>query len=349
MRVDAHIGANPTDAAARIRQLEDAGFGGAWMGETNHNPFVGLAVAASSTSRIMLGTNIAAAFVRSPMDTAYLGWDMQAVSEGRFILGLGSLIEPHVTRRFSMPWSRPADRMKEYIEALGAIWDVWEGGGKLDFRGDFYQHTLMNPMFVPSPNPHGRPKVYLAAVGPRMTRAAGQVADGLLCHALATPQFLRDVTLPAVREGQEAAGRPSGDVEIAATALVVAAESPESYETQVRGARRTIALSFTVPAYRIMLEHHGWGDAHDDLRALSRQGRWTEMPDVIDDVMLHTIAAVGTPAQVGEILATRYGDLVDRLALVNPFEGASGDPRTASTNLLPLIESLRGAIGERRG
>ncbi|MDE0652864.1 MAG: TIGR03617 family F420-dependent LLM class oxidoreductase [bacterium] len=343
--MDAQIGANPTDAAARIRQLEDAGFGGAWMGETNHNPFVGLAIAAASSRRIVLGTNIAAAFVRSPMDTAYLGWDMQATSEGRFILGLGSLIKPHVTRRFSMPWTRPVDRMKEYVEALGAIWDVWESGGKLDFRGDFYQHTLMSPMFVPPPNTHGRPKVYLAAVGPRMTRMAGQVADGLLCHALATPQFLRDVALPAVREGQEVAGRPSGDVEIAAAALVVAAESPESYATQLRGARRTIALSCTVPAYRIMLEHHGWGDAHDELRALSRQRRWSEMPDVIDDVMLHTIAAVGTPAQVGEILATRYGGLVDRLAVVTPFDVASGDPRAAPTNLRPLVESLRDAIG----
>lgn len=346
MQIDAHIGANPTNAAVRARQLEEAGIGGTWMGETNHDPFVALAIAAASSSRIVLGTNITAAFVRSPMTTAYLGWDMQAVSEGRFILGLGSLIEPHVTRRFSMPWSRPVDRMKEYVEALHAIWDVWEGGGKLDFQGEFYQHTLMNPMFVPPSNTHGRPKVYLAAVGPRMTRMAGMVADGLLCHALATPQFLRDVALPAVREGQEVAARPSGDVEIAAAALVVATESPESYETQVRGARRTIALSFTVPAYRIMLEHHGWGDAHNELRALSKQGRWTEMPDVIDDVMLNAIAAIGTPAQVGEILATRYGGLVDRLVLVNPFDTASGDRRAASTNLLPLIESLRGAIGE---
>ena len=346
LRVDAHIGANPTDAAVRIRQLEDAGFGGAWMGETNHNPFVGLAIAAASSSHIVLGTNIAAAFVRSPMDTAYLGWDMQATSEGRFILGLGSLIKPHVTRRFSMPWTRPVDRMKEYVEALHAIWDVWETGGKLDFRGDFYQHTLMNPMFVPPPNTHGRPRVYLAAVGPRMTSVAGQLADGLLCHALATPQFLRDVALPAVRAGQEIAGRPSGATEIAASALVVAAESPESYETQLRGVRRTIALSFTVPAYRIMLEHHGWGDAHDELRALAGQGRWAEMPDVIDDVMLHMITAVGTPAQVGEILATRYGGLVDRLAVVTPYEVASGDPQAASTSLRPLIESLRDAIGE---
>ena len=345
MRLDAGIGSDPTMSARSARQLEAAGYDGAWTSETNHDPFLGLVAAAEHTERIELGTNIAVAFARNPMTTAHLGWDLQLLSAGRFILGLGSQIKPHITRRFSMPWSRPAARMQEYIEALHAIWDAWEGGGRLNFRGDFYQHTLTNPMFVPPPQPHARPKVYLAAVGPLMTQTAGRVADGLLCHGFTTEDYLREVTLPSLRTGQAAAGRPAETVEISLLAMAVVAENPEQYEAASRAVRLQIAFYGSTPAYRGVLEHHGWGEVQTELNGLSKQGRWAEMADVIDDGMLRTIAAVGTPAEVADILLARYGDIADRLTLMTapPNASASASGPVAPAGWAPLVEKLRNA------
>ena len=346
MRLDAGIGSDPTAAAHRAQQLEAAGYDGAWTSETNHDPFLPLVAAAGGTERIELGTNIAVAFARNPMTTAHLAWDLQLLSGGRFILGLGSQIKPHITRRFSMPWSHPAARMQEYIEALHAIWDAWESGTRLNFRGDFYQHTLTNPMFVPPPQPHSRPKVYLAAVGPLMTQTAGRVADGLLCHAFTTADYLREVTLSALRTGQADAGRPAGAVEVSLLAMAVVAETPEEHRAASLAIRMQIAFYGSTPAYRGVLEHHGWGDAQTELNALSKQGRWTDMADVIDDGMLRTIAAVGTPGEVADILLARYGDAVDRLTLVTAPPNASvtaDSTPVAPPGLAPLVEKLRNA------
>ena len=344
MRLDATLGSDPTAAARRAEQLEAAGYDGAWTSETNHDPFLPLVAAAEHTAHIELGTNIAVAFARNPMTTAHLGWDMQLLSGGRFILGLGSQIKAHITRRFCMPWSRPAARMREYVEAVHAIWDAWESGRRLNFRGDFYKHTLTNPMFVPPPQPHRRPDVYLAAVGPLMTRTAGQVADGLLCHGFTTADYLRDVTLPALREGEATAGRPAGAVKVSLLAMAVAADTPEAYEDHCRTMRMRIAFYGSTPAYRGVLEHHGWGEAQTDLHTLSVQGRWAEMADVIDDEMLHTIAAVGTPATAGEILAERYRDLVDRLTPVTALDDAPTGAGDIPPPGQPLMESLRFAL-----
>lgn len=348
MRFDATLGSDPTAVARRARQLEEAGFDGGWTSETNHDPFLPLVAAAEHTEGVELGTNIAVAFARNPMTTAHLGWDLQLLSGGRFILGLGSQIKPHITRRFSMPWSRPADRMREYIAALHAIWDSWESGGRLNFRGDFYQHTLTNPMFVPPPQPHRRPKVYLAAVGPLMTRTAGCAADGLHCHGFTTADYLRDVTLPALRAGQEAAGRPAAAVDVSLLAMAVAAETPEAYEEHCRAMRMQIAFYGSTPAYRGVLEHHGWGEAQTELHTLSVQGRWAEMAEVIDEEMLHTIAAVGTPDEAGRILAERYGDLVDRLTLVTALDGVPTGAGDTTPPSQPLLESVRGILGRRQ-
>ncbi len=348
IRLDAALGSDPTAVAGRARRLEAAGFDGGWTSETNHDPFLPLVAAAEHTERMELGTNIAVAFARNPMSTAHLGWDLQLLSGGRFILGLGSQIKPHITRRFSMPWSRPADRMREYIEALHAIWDAWETGGRLNFRGDFYRHTLTNPMFTPPPQPHRRPLVYLAAVGPLMTRTAGRVADGLHCHGFTTAGYLRDVTLPALRSGQEAAGRAADAVDVSLLAMAVAAETPEAHEEHCRAMRMQIAFYGSTPAYRGVLEHHGWGDAQGELHALSVQGRWAEMADVIDDEMLHTIAAVGTPREAGEILAERYGHLVDRLTLVTAHDDVPKEAEATAPAVLTIVESLRTALARPR-
>ena len=345
MRLDGALGADPTTVGQRARRLEAAGFDGAWTSETNHDPFLPLVAAAEHTGRIELGTNIAVAFARNPMTTAHLGWDLQLLSGGRFILGLGSQIKPHITRRFSMPWSRPAARMQEYIEALHAIWDAWETGERLNFRGDFYQHTLTNPMFVPPPQAHDRPKVYLAAVGPGMTRTAGRVADGLLCHGFTTADYLREITLPAVRAGEATAGRPAGTVAVSLLAMTVAAETAEAYEAHAHAMRMQIAFYGSTPAYRGVLEHHGWGEVQPELHALSRQGRWEEMAGVIDDEMLGTIAATGTPAEVAEVLLARYGDLVDRLTLATLPDDPSAKSGTGRDAESALLERLRDAPG----
>jgi alkanesulfonate monooxygenase SsuD/methylene tetrahydromethanopterin reductase-like flavin-dependent oxidoreductase (luciferase family) len=208
MKIDAGLMGGLDEVPTKARELEAQGFDGLITAEMSSDPFLPLLLAAEHTERIELMTSIAVAFARSPMILANLGNDLQAYSKGRFILGIGSQIAPHITKRFSMPWSRPAARMREFILAMRAIWDCWYKGEKLAFRGEFYTHTLMTPMFTPTNNPHGAPRVVLAAVGPRMTEVAGEVADGMLVHGFTTERYLREVTLPAVESGLAKAGRP---------------------------------------------------------------------------------------------------------------------------------------------
>ena len=215
---------NPSGIGAigeAARRLEEAGYAGAWTAETSHAPFLPHMVAAEHTERIELGTSIAVAFARNPMLLANLGHDLQRYSNGRFVLGLGTQIRPHITKRFSMEWSRPAARMREMISAIRAIWATWNDGEKLAFRGDFYTHTLMTPFFDPGPNECGPPKVFIAAVGPLMSEVAGEVCDGLICHAFSTERYLREVTIPAVERGLEKSGRTMDDFEIVGPGFVV--------------------------------------------------------------------------------------------------------------------------------
>lgn len=346
MKLDARLNPHPATVTQRAQRLDVAGYERAWTHEDRHDPFVSLGLAAAATARLELGTNIAVAFARSPMIAAHSAWDLQLLSEGRFILGLGAQIRGHITRRFSMPWSRPAARMREYVEALHAIWDTWEHGHKLDFRGDFYEHTLTRAMFIPPKHPHRRPEVHLAAVGPLMTRVAGSVADGLLCHSFTTADYLRDVTLPNLRAAAAAADRPADAVEVSQLAMVVAANTPESFAAQARGIREKIAVIGSTAAYRGVLEHHGWADAQTELMRLFRQGRLADMVDVIDDEMLRTFAAVGTPTEVADILLERFGDVVDRITLM-PAADLPGPPSAGSvlfpTDWDPLVTKLRDA------
>lgn len=346
MKLDARLNPYPATVAERAQRLEAAGFTRAWTHEERHDPFVSLGLAAAATARLELGTNIAVAFARSPMTTAHSAWDLQSLSEGRFILGLGTQIKGHITRRFSMPWSQPAARMREYIEALHAIWDTWEHGRRLDFRGDFYEHTVTRAMFIPPRHPYRRPEVHLAAVGPLMTRVTGSVADGLLCHSFTTADYLRDVTLPNLRAAAQAAGRPADAVQVSQLAMVVAANTPESFAVQSRDIRERIAVIGSTAAYRGVLEHPGWADAQTELLTLFRQGRLAEMVDVIDDEMLRTFAAVGTPTEVADTLLERFGDVVDRITLM-PAADLSGPPSASSVlfpaDWDPLVSKLRDA------
>jgi probable F420-dependent oxidoreductase len=322
MRVDGGIGSDLRAAASQAQKAEGEGYDGVWSAETGHDPFLPLVIAAEHTERLELGTGIVVAFGRNPMTVANLGWDLNTYSEGRFLLGLGSQIKPHIEKRYSMPWSHPAPRMREFISAMRAIWDCWQNGTKLDFRGDFYSHTLMTPFFDPGPNEHGAPKVLLAAVGAGMTTVAGEVADGMLVHGFTTERYLREVTLPTIEAGLASSGRRRADFQLSYPAFVVTGDTEEQIRTAATGTRKQIAFYASTPAYRPVLELHGWGDLQVELNTLSKRGEWDEMGRRIDDAVLDAFAVTGTPEEIPGLLNQRFGDLVDRISLYMP--GGSG-------------------------
>jgi probable F420-dependent oxidoreductase len=317
MKVDGGIGGFDT-AADLARLQESQGLDGLWSAETGHDPFFPLLIAALATERVELGTGIAVAFARSPMTTAMQANDVQLASKGRFILGLGSQIKPHIEKRFSMPWSHPAPRMREFVLAMRAIWDNWNNGTKLSFEGEFYRHTLMTPFFSPGPNPYGPPKVFLAAVGEHMTEVAGEVCDGMLVHPFTTERYLKEVSLPAIHRGLAKAGRDRSDYEVSYTAFVVTGEEKEreAAKGMVRG---QISFYGSTPAYRPVLELHGWGELQTELNALSKQGKWAEMADLITDDILETFAIVCDVDDVADRMIDRYGGAIDRTGFYVPI------------------------------
>ena len=324
MKVDRGIGGNLRNVGDDARRAEAEGFDGVFTAETSHDPFFPLVLAAEHTSTLELGTGIAVAFARNPMTMANIGWDLQRFSGGRLMLGLGSQIKPHITRRFSMPWSSPAARMREFVLAMRAIWAAWAGEAKLDFNGDFYQHTLMTPFFNPGPIPEGPPRVFLAAVGERMTEVVGEVCDGMLVHGFTTERYLREVTLPALERGTAKAGRSLADVELSLPAFVVTGHDEASMDAAAAGVRQQIAFYGSTPAYRGVLELHGWGDLQGELNVLSKEGRWKEMGALIDDEILATFAVVAEPQDVAAGLLSRFGDVVGRLSFYAPYAAPEG-------------------------
>ena len=314
MKVDGGLPTNLREVPARIRELEDAGFAAAMTAETAHDPFFPLLLAAEHSERIELMTSIAVAFARSPMTLANVGHDLNAYSRGRLILGLGSQIRPHITKRFSMPWSSPAKRMKEMILAMRAIWDNWYDGERLRFQGEFYSHTLMTPMFTPTNTDYGPPKVFLAAVGPLMTEVAGEVADGLIVHPFTTQSYMRDTTLPAIERGLAAAGRARADFQISYPGFIVSGQDEKTYEETKRAVKKQISFYGSTPAYRPVLESEGWGDLQLELNRMSKQGQWDEMGLLITDEMLDAFAVVGEPDGIASAVLGRYGDVVDRIS-----------------------------------
>lgn len=320
MKVDGGVGLGESlDRVAELAvEQEAAGYDGFWTAETNHDPFLPLLLAAEHTESIEIGTSIAVAFARNPMTLANTAWDLQAYS-GRFILGLGSQIRPHITKRFSMQWSKPAARMREMIQAIRAIWECWNTDGKLNFRGDFYTHTLMTPFFNPGPNPNGDARIFLAGVGPLMTKVAGEVADGFICHSFTTERFLREVTLPAIEAGRESAGKSMDGFEVVGPSFVVTGNNETELEDAAAATRQQIAFYGSTPAYRPVLDLHGWGDLQDELNSLSKQGRWAEMGAAIDDEVLNAFAVVGEPEAIAPELKRRYGDCVQRISFYAPF------------------------------
>src|SRR3954469_23372355 len=323
MKVDGGMTFDLSGAARAARDAEDAGYDGVWSAETSHDPFLSLLLAAEATERVELGTSIAVAFARNPLTTAVTANDLQGFSGGRFILGLGSQIKPHIEKRFSMEWSHPAPRMREFVLAMRAIWASWHEQTKLDFRGDFYTHTLMTPFFDPGKNPYGPPRVALAGVGTLMTEVAGEVCDGFICHGFTTERYLREVTIPALERGRAKAGKTLEGFEISGPSFVVTGTNEEQLAAAAKGTRQQIAFYGSTPAYRGVLELHGWGELQTELNSMSKAGKWEEMGELIDDEMLNTFAVVGEPEQIAPELKRRYGDVISRISFYAPYKNDS--------------------------
>jgi probable F420-dependent oxidoreductase len=308
-----------TKTAARA--IEEAGYDGLWVGETKHEPFLQVLQAADATERVTIGTGIAIAFARTPMTLANAAFDLALYSQGRFVLGLGSQVKPHIERRFSMPWSHPAARMRELVLALRAIWAAWQDGEPLAFRGEFYTHTLMTPFFSPEPHQYGPPPVYLAGVGERMTEVAGEVCDGFLFHAFTTDRYLREVTLPALRRGRTKSGIEGLDgFTRAGPAFVCTGRDDTELDAAIKGTKEQIAFYASTPAYRPVLDLHGWGDLQPELTRLSKEGRWSEMGDAVDDDVLRAFAVVGEPSAVGKELTERWAGVATRITLYATYD-----------------------------
>jgi len=312
------------------RKVEALGYDCLWSAETQHDPFLPLAVAATVTSRIKLGTSIAVAFPRSPMILAHIAWDLAKASGGRFILGLGSQVKGHNERRFSVKFESPAPKMREVVLALRAIWDCWQNGTKLNFKGQFFRFDLMTPFFNPGPIEHPHVPIYIAGVNPAMCRVAGEVGDGLHVHPFNSPKYLREIVRPAVDEGMAKPGRARADFTYVTSSFVVIGDTEQEIARAKRAVKQQIAFYASTRTYEPVLAAHGWQDLVPQLHRKSVEGDWKGMAELITEEMLETYAVVGSWATIGARLKERYAGLLDRTAFYQPEKRpAIDDPRLA--------------------
>jgi probable F420-dependent oxidoreductase len=315
MLVDVQLDARPDRAAQRARELVAAGVDGLFTFEGPHDVFLPLGAAASAVATDLM-TNVAIALPRSPMHLAHTAYDLQLLSKGRFRLGLGSQIKPHIEHRYGASWERPVARMRETVLAVKAILASWQDGTRLDFRGEFTRHTLMPSAFSPGPNPHGVPPVLLGALGPQLTRTAAEVADGLLVMPFHSHRHFRERTLPAVAEGLARSGREA--VPIFPQAIVAMDHTQNEQARALLGVRALLAFYGSTPAYRPVLEVEGWGELQPELNALSKTGNVAAMVALVDDTMARTLAVVGSPAECAAEIERRFGDVADRVCAYFP-------------------------------
>jgi probable F420-dependent oxidoreductase len=313
--LDVQLDARPDEAAARARELVAVGVDGLFAFEGPHDVFVPLIAAAGAVATDLM-TNVAIALPRSPMHLAHAAYDLQLLSKGRFRLGLGSQVRPHIEHRYGATWDRPVARMRELVLAVKAILTSWQDGTPLDFRGEFTRHTLMPPTFAPGPNPYGVPPVLLGALGPQMTRTAAEVADGLLVMPFHSHRHFRERTLPAVAEGLARSGRSS--IPVYPQAIVAMGSTADELDHARRGVRALLAFYGSTPAYRPVLEVEGWGDLQPELNALSKTGDVARMIGLVDDEMVRTLAVVGTPSECADEIHRRFGDVADRVCAYFP-------------------------------
>ncbi len=311
-----------TDDLLRIPQIahaaEKLGFDGLWSSETNHDPFMPLALAATATSQMTLGTAIALSFTRSPMTLAYTCWDLAAMTQGRFILGLGTQVKAHNERRFSVPWDAPIPRLREVIESLRAIWHAWRTGERLNYRGQYYTFTLMTPFFTPPRHEYPIP-ITIAGVNTGLCRLAGELCEGFHVHPLNSVKYLTEVVRPAIAEGAARAGRSPDDVALIASVFIVTGRNAQESAAMREFVRQQIAFYASTPSYRVIFATHGWEETAAELSALAARKRWGDMPALISDEMVETFAVVAPPEEVGRAVLARYAGLVDRITLYRPY------------------------------
>jgi probable F420-dependent oxidoreductase len=334
VKVDAAVAANMERIGAEAQRLEAIGYDGLRLAELNHDPFMPLAIAAEHTRTIELVTSVAVAFSRNPMSMAVQAHDLNAFANGRLVLGLGSQVKPHIERRFSMPWHKAAAQMREFITAMNAIFDCWYEGSRLEFVGEYYQHTLMPSTFTPENTDAPRPRIVLSATGPLMTRVAAQVADGMIMHPFSSEKYMREVTLPAIAEGLGETGRAIQEFHLDYAPMIATGTTDAAITQAIEVVRDRIAFYGCTVAYKPVLELHGWGALQDELIALNRQHRTQEMAALISDEILETIAIVGAPEQVIDTMRERFGGLIDRTGF--------GAADLADDELGVLLERLRG-------
>ncbi len=341
MKLDTSLGKDFDAIPADARALEAEGYDGLWIGETQHDPFMQCLLASQTTEHATIGTSIAIAFARTPMTMANIGYDLARYTKGRFVLGIGSQVKPHIVLRFSMPWSHPAPRMREFILAMRAIWANWHDDVPLGFQGDFYTHLIMTPFFAPARHEYGPPPVFLAGVGEHMTAVAGEVADGFFIHPFTTRRYLDEVTLPALQRGRAKGGAATGsgwdlgDFTVCGPSFVTVGRTEGEMAAAIKGTKKQIAFYASTPSYRGVLEVHGWGEVQPELTRMSKQGDWDQMGELIDDDMLHTFSVVGTPKEVGAGLRAKLGDVAQR---VNCYATYDVDPAIWG----PVRDALRG-------
>jgi len=321
---------NLNEVPAIARQAEAMGFDALWMAETSHNPFLPLAIAAEHTTRIELGTAIAIAFARSPMVLANIGWDLAAQSGGRFIMGLGTQVKAHNERRFSVTWESPGPKLREVILSLRAIWDCWQDGTRLNFRGQFYTFTLMSPFFNPGPIEHPDIPIYIAGVNRYLCRLAGELCQGFHVHPLHTVKYLQEVTLPSVEQGLAKSGRTRSDIELSSAVFVITGANEDEMAAAREQVRAQVAFYASTPSYRPVMEIHGWGETGQRLSAMAARRKWAEMPMLITDAMLEHFAVTGSYDEIAQQAKARYEGLLDRVTFYVPFRPGMDEDRWRS-------------------
>jgi probable F420-dependent oxidoreductase len=306
------------------RVAEEWGFDGIWSAETSHDPFLGLALAATSTRRVNLGTSIALSFTRSPMTLAYTCWDLAALSEGRFLLGLGTQVKAHNERRFSVPWTAPVARLREVLQGLQAIWHSWRTGEKLNFRGEYYQFTLMTPFFTPPRHAHRIP-ITIAGVNTGLASLAGELCDGFHVHPLHSVKYIDEVVRPAIAAGAARTGRSIDQIELIASVFIVSGITQQQVDFSREFARQQISFYASTPSYKVIFDTHSWGETAEQLSRLAARKQWGDMPSLISDEMLDTFSITAPPDQVAERVLARYGDRLGRVAYYIPFQPGQMD------------------------
>jgi probable F420-dependent oxidoreductase len=319
MKIDGPFYAQLGDAASEAKRLAGLGYDGIYTLEGSWDPFLPLALVTEHAPGMDIATGIAVAFPRNPLHLAYQAWDLQTYSGGRFLLGIGSQVRAHIEKRFGTEFDPPAPRMRDYILALKAIFDCWQNDTPLDYRGRFYQHTLMTPMFNPGPNAYGPPPVMLGALGPKMTEVAGEVADGLIVHPFNSRPFLEQHALPAVTTGLEKSGRSRDDFILQVNAIVITGEDDAGMAAATDSVKRLLGFYASTPAYRPPMDAVGYGDLQPELNRLSKEGQWDRLADYIDDDFVAAFCTCGRPEDIPALLKARYGAVADRLAIYAPY------------------------------